>query len=63
MKWIEPDHGTLRIVRRFLFLPIVPTDEDEGRWLERAYIKQEYRRGGYWRNIRWATKEEYDAAR
>ena len=69
MRWkasLELDQGAMRIIKRFLFLPVCL--EDEWRWLETAYIKQRVEKVPFpfslkeykWRNILWSDKLEYD---
>lgn len=66
MKWDETvpvKFGTLKIVKKFLWFPL--RIGYEGRWLETAYVEQEYIGSGYadphlrWINKRWATKDEF----
>ncbi len=64
MRWRRPTEGDERIIKRFTFMPI--EIKKEVRWLELCYIKQEWwvpmriDNDPYWRNIAFATKEEYD---
>lgn len=60
MRWSVPNDGEIRIAEKFLVFPLELNGE--GRWLEKAYIVEEYRDHGassYWQRRRFATKEEY----
>lgn len=58
MRWIKPDTGDVRVVKRFLIFPktlLNPVSEKrETRWLEFAHIKQQY----YlcWCDVVWEMK-------
>lgn len=64
MRWkseLTPRHGEERVIKCFL---LFPTEIDnEWRWWETAYIKQEFifLWGGdtMWRNLAWSTQEDY----
>ena len=61
MRWKIEDHlGETRIVKRFLLLP--KKIDDEWRWLEVAYIKQELKLYFFkeWESQSWADKGAYD---
>lgn len=61
MRWKQkpkPKEGDIRIIKKFLFFP--KKIEDETRWLESAYIVQEYIRyqvewsiNYTWKDISW----------
>lgn len=64
MRWKNIARGSRRIVKRFLVLvtelheTLDYTGEKEHRWLETAYIVQEY--NGYnWYDWCWSTEEKY----
>ena len=62
MKWVMPELGDTRIIKRFAFLPI--KIGKERKWGETCFIKQcyiyDYSDGYcYWRNSRFATEDEY----
>lgn len=61
MRWKEPKSNDQRIIKKFLLSP--KTIKGETRFLEIAYITQEYLLGcfGYfWKDIEWSTKENYN---
>lgn len=57
MKWKlkQPKIGDIRLLHKFLFLPIIINSEL--RWLEWAIIEQQYDfdvdSGNYWRHLSW----------
>lgn len=63
MRWKKNNRRDTRVVRKILLFPKCICGEF--RWLELAYIKQEYGADYYdsWSNIRWATLEEYNENR
>jgi len=58
MKWRSkiPIYGDKRIVKRFLLFPM--RLGRDARWLEIAYILQEWNVG--WNNERWTDSDTYD---
>ena len=60
MRWSQPHHGKVRVVRKFALFPI--RIYNERRWLESCYIKQEYNLwGNCWLNVEFLTKEEAES--
>lgn len=66
MRWLDttPKHGTIRMITKFLFLPL--TINGETRWLEVANIRQTFYRTrddwngkgtGFWYNAEWISEE------
>lgn len=59
MRWIEKkkfNHGDKRVIKKFLWLPTKPMFSRESRWLEYAYIEQEWLEGfrvKFWSDMRW----------
>lgn len=55
MRWKHqgPSWGEHRVIKKFLWFPLRISDET--RWLERAYILQEFSLFGKWINSRWDT--------
>jgi hypothetical protein len=65
MKWKKktPIIGDTRIIRRFAIFPIIVNNYNirEYKWLERAYIKQQYdplMPIKHWENIKFVDKED-----
>lgn len=67
MKYFMKKHkiGDKRIVKKFLFLPIVI--DFELRWFETAYVKQEFAYAEYdslrtfkWDNLKFVEEQEYN---
>lgn len=64
MRWLSPEDGMTRIIKRFAIFPIEVNREN--RWLEWCYVKQEYYQprlitmDGYWKSIKFVTEEDYD---
>lgn len=61
MPVIPPRHGDTRVVKRFLLLPLAL--RGEMRWLETAYIRQQYlskySSHPFWWSRSWATEVGY----
>lgn len=63
MPMIPPRHGDTRVVKRFLLLPLAL--RGEMRWLETAYIRQQYISKyiiwtrPFWWSRSWTTEAEY----
>jgi hypothetical protein len=57
MRWMAPHDGQERLVRRFLWLPVVVAGE--WRWLERATLRQRYSESCGWFSLGYVdeTKE------
>lgn len=56
-KWYIPDAGDKRVIKKFLFIPRV--NNHELRWLEIAYISQEYCNYQGWEDITWSSETKY----
>ena len=62
MRWHQPHHGKVRVVKRFALFPM--RVYGEYRWLETCYIKQEYNFWQEcWENVKFLTKEEAETLR
>lgn len=57
MRWTGPKHGDIRVVRRFLWVPL--RIGSKWRWFERAHIKQEWDNNFHnWYNVMFVDDAE-----
>lgn len=60
MRWNVPKYGDIKIVKKFLFLPL--TIDYETRWWEEVTIKYVYKeRNSSWEPLRFLDNEEKEA--